>query len=325
MNCVEYHLVDVFSSRPFAGNQLAVFPQADAIPEAALQRIARELDISETTFVLPPIDRANDFRLRIFTPHKELPFAGHPTLGTAFVLAHAGYTRPHGPSLPIRLEEGVGVVTVEVEFEDGLSARVTMDQPLPSFGARIECRRAVAEMLGLAPSALMPEIPVQVVSNGAPLVFVPLRNLETIRAAELRVDRWRRLTEELDVNGVFIFTTETEDSRSTVHGRMFAPPLGITEDPATGAAAGSLGCYLLEYGLLEADDGWAAVRIEQGAEIGRPSLIDASLELSESEVVRVRVSGACVLVGEGKITAICAPHDAEVERTDPTQLNMSLG
>lgn len=325
MNCVKYHLVDVFSSLPFAGNQLAVFPRAETIPEPALQSIARELDISETTFVLPPIDPANDFRLRIFTPRKELPFAGHPTLGTAFVLAHAGYIPPHGPCRPIRLEEGVGVVTVEAEFEDGLPARVTMDQPLPSFGARIERRETVAEMLGLDPSALIPEVPVQVVSNGAPLVFVALRNLESVRAAELRVDRWRRLTEELDVNGVFIFTTETEDCRSTVHGRMFAPPLGIAEDPATGAAAGSLGCYLLEYGLLEADDGWASVRIEQGVEIGRPSLMEASLELSESEVVKVRVSGSCALVGEGQITAICAPHGADIERTDPTQLDISLG
>ena len=302
MRRLHYHRVDVFTDRAFGGNPLAVFANGRGLGTETMQAIAKEFNLSETTFVLPPDDPRHDWRVRIFTPGSELPMAGHPTVGTAFVLARE-HMIPRGgdksAGTNIILEEGVGPVPVSVEFEGGEPSYAEMTQPLPTFGPRPDDRRAVAAMLSLEESDLEPELPVEVVSCGVPFLYVPLRSLEAARRARPRAD----LIEAAAADGVppqvFVFTREVESAFSTVHSRMFAPGLGITEDPATGAASGPLGCYLVTHGLVS---GAAAdIVSEQGLEMGRPSFVKIRIEQSDGRISAVRVGGQCHFMGEGFI------------------------
>ncbi|TMG46817.1 MAG: PhzF family phenazine biosynthesis protein [Chloroflexi bacterium] len=273
----EYQLVDVFTDRPFGGNPLAVFTDGRGIDERSMQSIAKELHLSETTFVLPPTSKAADHRLRIFTPDAELPFAGHPTIGTAFVVAA-------GRDGTMWLEEGVG--TIRVTSRDGF---VQMEQPLPSFTGSTITRQATAEALSLAVEEVRSDVPIQVGSSGVPFLFVPLANLKAVRRA--------RRPSALGAN-VYVFAMSGERSGSHVHGRMFDEGLGIGEDPATGAAQGPLGAYLVAQGLVS-DAGTVRIRSEQGFEIGRPSILDIEVDSSGGRVTSVRVGGRCVPMGGG--------------------------
>ncbi|MGI9107756.1 MAG: PhzF family phenazine biosynthesis protein [Pyrinomonadaceae bacterium] len=299
MRKLRYHLVDVFTNRQFGGNPLAVFTNGRGILPETMQRIAKELNLSETTFVLPPEDAANDYRVRIFTPGEELPMAGHPTVGTTFVLAREHLIERGANETTIKLEEGVGTIPVNIEWRDGEAGFIQMRQPSPAFGPRVDDTQAVAEMLSLDPREITEtNLPVEVVSCGVPFLFVPLRSLEAARAVKFRVDVWERALKEIVPPEVFVFTREVEYDGSTVHSRMFAPGMGISEDPATGGASGPLGCYLVKHGVIPCERE-AELTSEQGIEMGRPSFIKIKIAREGEEITDVRVGGECRSMGEG--------------------------
>jgi trans-2,3-dihydro-3-hydroxyanthranilate isomerase len=273
----EYRLVDVFTDRAFGGNPLAVFTEPGKLDAATMQAIAKELHLSETAFVFPPTSAAADHRVRMFTPDTELPFAGHPTIGTAFVLRE-------GKDGTTRLEEGVGVI--RVTLRDGF---VQMDQPLPTFTGTTITRKAAAEALGIALEEVRSDVPIQIGSSGNPFLFVPLANLKAVRRA--------RRPAALDAS-VYIFAMSGERSGSHVHGRMFDQGLGIGEDPATGSAQGPLGAYVVVHELVSAAP-TTRIRVEQGFEIGRPSILDIEVDRAGPAITAVRVGGRCVPMGGG--------------------------
>lgn len=267
----EYVLVDVFTDRKFGGNQLAVFRDGAGIPDGSMQAAAKELNLPETTFVVPA-ERGGDRKLRIFTPARELPFAGHPTVGTAYVLSDS-------LDATLRLEEQVG--TLEVTVRDGFTE---MEQPLPTFEP-VADRVAVAASLSLDATDLDPALPIEVGSSGNRFLFVAVRTLDAVRRASPR-----GLAE-----AAYIFTTQTVEPGSTVHGRMYAPWQGIAEDPATGSANGPLGAYLVRHGL---SDG-ARIVSEQGFEMGRPSLLYVRVGGGRERITSVHVGGRCAVAGGG--------------------------
>jgi trans-2,3-dihydro-3-hydroxyanthranilate isomerase len=300
MRRLHYHRVDVFTDRAFGGNPLAVCTNGRGLSTETMQAIAKEFNLSETTFVTPSDDPLCDWRVRIFTPGRELPMAGHPTVGTSFVLAREHMMRRDEAETTVTLEEGVGPVPVRVRFEGGEPVFAEMSQPLPTFGPRLSDAEAAADMLSLEVGDLDAGLPLEVVSCGVPFLFVPLRRLDAARRARPRAE----LIERVAVGGippeVFVFTREVEQAGSTVHSRMFAPGLGITEDPATGGASGPLGCYLVRHGLVACDP-TAEIVSEQGLEMGRPSFIRIRIERDGGAISAVRVGGQCHFMGEGFI------------------------
>jgi trans-2,3-dihydro-3-hydroxyanthranilate isomerase len=298
MRKLRYHLVDVFTDRRFGGNPLAVFTNGRGVPDELMQAVAKELNLSETTFVLPPADPANDWRVRIFTPAREMPMAGHPTLGTSFILAREHLVEITGERTQIRLEEQVGVIPVTFQFEDDGRLLIWMQQPLPTFGPVVENRAGVAQMLALTADDL-DDYPVQVVSCGVPFLYVPVKTLYAAQQMRLRTEVWEQLYPSWGVPEIFAFSRETVNPTSTVHSRMFAPEFGIVEDPATGAASGPLGCYLVKYGIVSGSP--AQIISEQGLEIGRPSFIHIEISHEAGQISRVRCGGQSVYVGEGMI------------------------
>jgi trans-2,3-dihydro-3-hydroxyanthranilate isomerase len=287
-----YHLVDVFTTTPFGGNPLAVFlPESDDLPdETTMQLIAKEMNLSETTFVLPSDHPGCDVRVRIFTPKVELPMAGHPTVGTAFVLAHIGQVA--SPS-DVTFEEGVGPIPVEVVPDAAGQITATMDQLLPTFGEIWENHADVAELVGLTTDDLLGDYPLQEVSTGVPFLYIPVKDIDALGRARLRYDLWEANYRER-LHEIFLFTPA---GAQTVRSRMFAPGMGIPEDPATGAASGPLGAYLVEYGLAQP----GAILSQQGVEMGRPSEIRITIEKNDDAYSRVRVGGNSVYMGQGTL------------------------
>jgi trans-2,3-dihydro-3-hydroxyanthranilate isomerase len=275
----DYALVDVFTDRKFGGNQLAVFGDGRGISTETMQAVAAELHISETTFVVPT-EKDGDHRVRIFTPGRELPFAGHPTIGTTWVLTG-------GKDGALRLELGVGTLAVTIR-----SGFVEMEQPLPRFGPIVHDRSGVATSLSLsAEDDLVATSPIQEISSGLPHTYVHLRDLDAVR--RVRVHRGIVRT------AVYVFTTETVEPGSTLHARMFAgEALGVDEDPATGGAQGALAAYCVRYGIVPAS-ALVRVRTEQGFELGRRSILDTRLSMGGAEITAVHVGGNVVPVGGG--------------------------
>jgi trans-2,3-dihydro-3-hydroxyanthranilate isomerase len=302
MRHYRYNLLDVFTDSPFGGNPLAVFPDARDIDPLTMQAIAKEFNLSETTFVLPPVDQSADHRVRIFTPAIELPMAGHPTIGTAFVLA-----REHTQSQParrqttLRLEEGVGVIAITLDWNTPHAPRITMQQPLPTFGPRFQAAGSIAEILALDPAELRSELPIEVVSCGVPFLLVPVRDLRAIQRISLQQGLWQQALADFASPHILAFTQQTQTQGAAVHCRMFAPAMGIAEDPATGAANGPLGSYLVHYGLVPARERVVSLMCEQGFEMGRPSLMYITLEHTDGEIHNVSVGGHCVYMGEGEL------------------------
>lgn len=297
MTKLRYSLVDVFTNRAFGGNPLAVFTDARGLPPETMQAIAKEMNLSETTFVLPPQDPKHDYQVRIFTPAVELPMAGHPTVGTAFVLAREHMISLAGGETTIVFEEGVGPIEVTLSSKDDTIQSIFMRQLLPTFGSRFDERERIAQMLSLDLDALDAPLPVETVSCGVPFLFVPIKSLKAMRAIRFRKDVWENLRDFVAPE-VFVFTREVESPGSTIHSRMFAPAMGIAEDPATGAASGPLGCYLVRHGLVPPAPA-AHIISEQGIEMGRPSLIQIRIEQEADNITGVHVGGQCHFMGEG--------------------------
>jgi trans-2,3-dihydro-3-hydroxyanthranilate isomerase len=297
--------LDVFTDTPFEGNQLAVFPDGGGLSAETMQAIAKEMNFAESTFILPA-EGKGDVRMRIFTPSEELPMAGHPTIGSTFALAHLG-TIARGREQFV-FELGVGPTPVALEWgADGLSF-AWMTQPRPQFGRSPSDLGDLAAALGLGLDDLAEGPPPQEVSCGVPFLFVRLASRQAVDAAE--ADR-RALERFYGAHGlgrlpVFIFSTEPSASRqarsddATCYSRMFAPGLGIVEDPATGGASGPLGAYLVHHGVLTPEEGTRIVSL-QGKKMGRPSWIHVDIGTSAGAIDRVRVGGRSVLVAEGQL------------------------
>ena len=264
--------VDVFTDRVFGGNPLAVVLDGRGLDDSTMQAIAREMSLSETTFLLPSTLPDCAARVRIFTPARELPFAGHPTVGAGFFLAD-------GKDADLRLEETVGTLTVTVR--EGFTE---MEQPIPTFEP-VRDRAQVAAQISLEVRDLVPTLPIEIGSAGNRFVFVPVNDMDAVRRATPK-----GLTE-----ATYIFSLDVVNKDSTTHGRMYAPWQGIAEDPATGSAFGPLAVYLVRHGLA---DGKRIVG-EQGYEMGRPSLLHARVGGTKDRITSVHVGGRCVRTGGG--------------------------
>jgi trans-2,3-dihydro-3-hydroxyanthranilate isomerase len=295
-----YTQLDVFTTAPFGGNQLAVFFDADALDASEMQAIAREMNFSESTFILPPSDPARALcRVRIFTPGGELPFAGHPTIGTTAALVHAG--RLTEENRPATLELGVGPLKVEPVFVGGELSYIWMTQPVPVFTPWDGDRAALLAALGLDDSALWDDLPIERGSAGVPFIYVPLRDREALRRATPGAGLRAALPDEDPHTGVYLFVApESPDGPGTAFVRMFAPGMGIVEDAATGAAAGPMGVYLARHGARTVVDGRCETAIVQGVEMGRRSDITTEAWFDEGVVTGVRVAGSAVVVATGE-------------------------
>lgn len=285
--------VDVFTESMFGGNALAVFPDAQALSSELMQSLALEMNLSETTFVLPSDDPSCVARVRIFTPGTELPFAGHPTIGTAFVLARLGRVLDRH----FAFQEGVGSVPVRLEGDLAFPSFVWMRHPPAVFGSPLLDRAAIAETLGLEASDLL-DHPVQVGSTGVPFVYVPVRDRAT-------VDRAYPTTRDLDPidpdsrpQGFFVFAPQENGAYSRMFG---ATSRGISEDPATGGASGALGAYLLKEGFVPSSPEMRMVS-HQGVKMGRPSSVHILVETEGGVIRRIEVGGSVVPVLEGIVS-----------------------
>ena len=300
-----FYQVDVFTDKPFGGNPLAVFPEAQGLTKEEMQHLAREMNLSETTFVLPPQVQGADFKVRIFTPLKELPFAGHPVVGTHWILGHLGRVALRAPVTTVSFELGVGVLPADLHVVEGQVERVVMTQDGPTFLTVLEDLADLAIGLNLDDKAILETgLPVQVVSTGVPQLMVPIRSLAEIHKmdpARLNIAALNRVCEACDTDCVLVFTFETEAPESTVHVRMFAPLAGVLEDPATGSANGALGAYLVRHRAVPLTGSTVRILSEQGLEIDRPSKLFVEVDISGEEPVAVRVGGHVVPVAAGVV------------------------
>ena len=293
---IKYFTVDVFTNQRFGGNQLAVIPDASEIPEDLLQKIAREFNFSETTYVYPPDNPSNDCKVRIFTPGLEVPMAGHPTIGTAYILLSQNLVLPKNQGI-FMMEEKVGDIRVDFIKDKTGYHSITMSQPLPQFGPVETDYKLVAGILTIDPDDIDRRHPIQSVSCGNNFLFIPLNNLTAIHKATIRNELLKAARMQLDSTELFIFTTETVFQASDFHCRMFAPLFGVPEDPATGSAAGPFGCYLVRNDISDGSQ----IIIEQGFEMSRPSILKVHIEGKKDDITGVKVSGDVVLVSEGKL------------------------
>lgn len=301
MPAYSYVHLDVFTGEPFTGNQLAVFPDASGLAVAQMQRIAAEMAFSETTFVLPPATPGTDARVRIFTPQRELPMAGHPTIGTTFALVHRQRIAAGKEFLTLGL--GIGPVSVQMEWRGSDLHFAWMKQPVPDFGATPGDRPALAAALGVSEADLASgPLSAQIVSSGVPFLFVPLATRKAVDAAALDRALWQRYCMSLgDAElPVFLFSLEPGADGATAYSRMFAPVFGIAEDPATGGASGPLGGYLVHHGAVDQEAARRMLSL-QGVKMGRPSRIHIDVESAARRIKDVRVGGQSVLVAEGAL------------------------
>jgi len=294
MISLNFYIVDVFAETRYAGNQLAVFTEAAHLSTQQMQAIAREINFSETTFIRSSEPQQGGFDVKIFTPTKELPFAGHPTLGTAFVLQQAIVQQPVEQ---IHLNLPVGQIPVTLIYQNGMPDFLWMRQNPPTFG-QMAAIEAMAEVLNLDPTDFDPRFPIQEVSTGLPFLIVPLRSLAALQRIKVNGDRLAQVVAPLEAKDLFVFCPETRNPANQFSARMFAPLLGIAEDPATGSANGCFAAYLAQHEYL----GTARVeaRVEQGYEMGRPSLLLLKAA-KQDDGIAVEVGGKVILVGRGEL------------------------
>lgn len=302
MASYRYVHVDVFTNRRFEGNQLAVFLDGRGLTAGQMQTIAREMNFSESTFILPAESADTDVRVRIFTPGVELPMAGHPTVGSAFVLAGQGTILAGRDHVVFGL--GVGPTRVELLWKDGILDFAWMDQKRPDVRRPASAPADIVRAAGVDPAAVdRTGLPIEEISCGNPFIFVPVDTRAAVDAAQPDAAAMRRLTSAFSGNhiGVFLFSAEPVDETVTVYSRMFGEGLGVTEDPATGSASGPLGCYLVVHGLVPPGRARQIVSL-QGVAMGRPSRIHIAIGTDAAgDITRVQVGGQAVVVGEGMI------------------------
>lgn len=318
MRTISYYLLDVFTDAPFGGNPLAVFPDCSRISDDELQLIARQLNLSETTFVMPAEKDQALKRLRIFTPVSELPLAGHPVVGTWYLLASEGMVdfddavekklayiaESEGgvEKLIFQHQLNVGVLPVTIFRKDGRVSGVVMDQDKPWFGDEIRDVEDIAAALGHNRNAVTSSFSLpRAVSTGLKMLVVPLSTRNQLANIQLDSVAAAAVTRKHDVQGIYAFTRDAtvDTEQAFVSARGFFPELGIIEDPATGSAAGCLGAYLVKAGIISGKK-IVAFQVEQGADMGRPSRIGVEVTMADGDIERVRVGGSSVIISKSE-------------------------
>jgi trans-2,3-dihydro-3-hydroxyanthranilate isomerase len=293
MRGLTFYLVDVFAEEKYAGNQLAVVCNASGLSSAQMQRIASEMHFSETTFILSDEKRNGGYDVRIFTPAREMPFAGHPTLGTAYVIRRIVADRAISK---VVLNLKVGQIPVTFEKDGKSQETLWMKQKPPKFGKIFDAAE-ISRMLNLDVDEIDRKYPVQEVSTGVPFIIVPLKTLDAVRRASMDKDKHLELAKDAQAE-VLIFCPETYKKENNLNVRVFVDLYGIPEDPATGSANGCLAGYLSSHHYFGGD--LVSVRVEQGYEIGRPSLLHLKAENREGEI-QVYVGGKVVMIAKGEL------------------------
>jgi trans-2,3-dihydro-3-hydroxyanthranilate isomerase len=301
MATFRYHRVDVFTDQPLCGNPLAVFADGRGLSTERMQALAREMNLSESVFCLPPT-AGGDTRLRIFTVDREVPLAGHPVVGTHHVLASTGALPVQEGGNEFRAELGAGLLPVVVEVSGGRVGSVFMTQRPPKFGASITDRTVLARALGLQPDQVnVGELPARVVDTGLPWFLVPVRDLKALRALRPDPAICAQLATEVGTDLFHAFTQDTTDPHCAVRTRhVWFGTVTPGEDPVTGSAIGCIASYLVDQGVVMAAPE-VELRVEQGNEVGRPGMVTARIGMRGGEIARVQVGGTAVHIGDGEI------------------------
>jgi trans-2,3-dihydro-3-hydroxyanthranilate isomerase len=308
---VSFVTCDVFTDRPFTGNPLLVVPDARGMSAAQMQAVAREINYSESTFVLPAKDASREYLQRTFVPVKEIPYAGHPTVGTAVAMAALGKVAsvaqgvPDG-AYPVTIEVGFGPLRLELLKKDGRVSRVRMEQGKPEWKEPVrgdDVKGQIAAALGVPFDSLHPSLPPQAVGTGNTFLVVPLASVSAVSSALADTRLLNHIETRLGVLGLFFFCFDESRGKPRLRARMFAPGAGVPEDPATGSAAGPVGVYLALHGAVPGGvaDGRGRFAIDQGVEMGRPSELEVTVLLDGGRPTGVRVEGSAVLVMRGEL------------------------
>ena len=290
MERINYSIVDVFSNGKYTGNQLAVFKNAGNIPDKEMQQIAKEINFSETTFILSDSKNDGGYDVRIFTPNEEVPFAGHPTIGTAYIIQNEVLEAPLDN---IILNFKSGQITVSFNNQEEL---LWMKQNQPTFGRILDTDK-ISEVLNIHKENIDDRFPIQEVSTGLPVLVVPLKSLEAVKKVKINREKYFELIEHMDAKAIMVFSPETYDSKNDLNVRDFADYYGIPEDAATGSSNGCLAAYLVKYGYFERSE--IDIRVEQGYEIERPSLLFLKASDDNGEI-DVHVGGKVVKIAQGE-------------------------
>jgi len=294
MEKLTFYIVDVFAEEKYAGNQLAVVRSAKALSDAEMQRIAKEMNYSETTFILSDEKRDGGYDVRIFTPEREMPFAGHPILGTAYVIQREIVKEPVEM---IVLNLKVGQIPVTLSYSEGHVDTLWMKQLQPTFGQTFDVG-SISQVLSLDARELDNRFPVQEVSTGVPSIIVPLKTLDALKQARIARKKYFKLIKDVQAKAILIFCPETYNQENDLNVRFFADYYGVPEDPATGSANGCLAGYLVKHRYFKKDQ--INIQVEQGYEIGRPSLLLLKAEDKEGKI-DVYVGGKVVMTARGEL------------------------
>ncbi len=289
-----FYIVDVFAEEPFGGNQLAVFLDGSQYRDDTMQKIAREMNFSETTFIMSNREINGSWPVRIFTPREEIPFAGHPTIGTAYVIQTFLIKKP---VKRIVLKEKAGDIPVDLSYVNDHPDILTMTQLPPTFGNRADID-VIAEIIRLNPEDIDKRFPLEVVSTGFPALIIPLKTLDALKRASLHRDKYYSYVKHFDTGNFCLFAPETRSRENQLSVRMFAESLGVPEDPATGSANGCLAGYLVRHNYFDKDG--IDIKVEQGHEICRPSRLHLYAKKREKDIL-VKVGGKANLFSKGEI------------------------
>ena len=291
-----FYIVDVFADEKYAGNQLAVVRDAKQISAGDMQKIAKEMHFSETSFILSDKKRHGGYDVRIFTPETELPFAGHPTLGTAYIIQQEIITKPVAK---IILNLKVGQISVTPIYNaEGQPDILWMKQKQPTFGQTFKTE-TIAQVLSLSPADIETAFPIQEVSTGVPDIMVPLKTLSAVKRARIDQDKYSQLIEKIESKGLLVFSPETYHRDNHLNVRFFADYYGVPEDPATGSANGCLAAYLVKHNYFGQTQ--INIRVEQGNEIGRPSLLHLKAKKAKNGRIDVNVGGKVQPIAKGQL------------------------
>lgn len=295
MSTFPFYIVDVFAEKKYAGNQLAVIQGAHALSDDEMQSITREMNYSETTFILSDDERNNGYDVRIFTPAEEVPFAGHPTLGTAFIIQQEIIKRKVEQ---VNLNLKIGQIPVTFKYDADKIDNLWMKQINPVFSRVFEPDQ-LCPVLNINEQSIDTQYPVQIVSTGLPCIIVPMKHLNDVKNVRINLDAYYQFIRDKAAKAILIFSPETYQSNNNLNVRLFADALGVLEDPATGSANGCLAGYLVKHRYFRKPE--IDIRVEQGYEICRPSLLYLKASQKEQETIDVFVGGKVLKIARGTL------------------------
>lgn len=290
-----FHIVDVFAEEKYAGNQLAVVQDAQGLSASEMQKIAKEMHYSETSFILSDKKRQGGYDVRIFTPEKELAFAGHPTLGTAYIILQEIVKKQVNKVI---LNLKVGQITVTPTYVQGQLDILWMKQIEPTFGKTFDAQ-TISQVLNLSVADIETAFPIQEVSTGVPDIMVPLKTLSAVKRAKIDKDKYTQLIKNIKSKAILIFSPETYHRKNHLNVRFFADYYGVPEDPATGSANGCLAAYLIKHNYFGQKQ--INIKVEQGYEIGRPSLLLLKAKQNKKGKIDVNVGGKVIPIAKGQL------------------------